>query len=382
MHYTRESFQHAIESGAQAANSLPDPSKPIPNPGELHHGAPFKTWYARERIQLDSAEGFQDDRPALCEELPKRNRFFHRRSRIFHSRPKDLPGFHIRGICPSCNHDTSAVCATRFLAHDDEDAAANGDGRMTQVTVVRCACTYNHVPSTSGDFGCGSEWLVRVRFDEDSAEPVRLEPVPHDEAKYRWPLAEAAANDANTCLTTAQTAAKNWAPALGGLLTFFGIGALLANRSSLLTLSSPWGILLYVAAGAAVILNILMLIQSDLAQFGWPGRHKAPPDRGHLENEDLEPLFQAASSARKLKRSVWLTTLAIAAALGAIAILTFAPSRSTSKITYTDKNGIEVTSPCSTIIKPGPPNVVFKPTVSGSNPSTVSVRQVKSIQAC
>jgi hypothetical protein len=359
-----------------------DPSKAKPNQGEPH-GPPYKTWYARERIQLDaaSAERFTDDRQELCVELRERNRVFHKRSLFFHTRPKDLPGFHIRGKCPSCDHETSAVCATRFLAHDDENAGATADGKMTQVTLVRCACTYNHVPTTPGDFGCGSEWLLRVRFDEDSDAPVRFEPVSPEKATHRWPLAEAAAVDASACLTTAQATAKNWAPALGTLLTLFGIGALLTKGSGLLTLTSPWGILLLVAAGFAVVFNILMLVQSDLAQFGWLGRHKAPPDRRGLENEDLEPLFQAASSARKLRRAVWLSGLAILAAGGAIAILSFAPSLSTSKITYTDKHGIAVTTPCSTIAT-RPPNIVFKPTVSGSTPGTVKIKDVKSIAAC
>ena len=171
-----------------------DPSKASPNEGEPCAQEPYKTWYARERIQLSggAAAAFKNDRAELSSQFRR------------------LPGFHIRGRCPSCHHETSAVCATWFQAHKATDG--HGRRRLTQLTVVRCACTCNHVPSTPGDFGCGSEWLLRVTFDRKGAEDADIT-VPEAESAVRgWPLADSAADDVAQCVTTAQNTARTGEP--------------------------------------------------------------------------------------------------------------------------------------------------------------------------
>jgi hypothetical protein len=364
-------------NGGQAAKppDSPDLSKPRPNPGEPNRVPPYKTSYARERIQLQNfSDVFDDltkasDRETLCQDLTLS--------------PKRLPGFHIRGKCPSCNHKTSAVCATSFLAHDDETVAADARGKMTQVTLVRCACNYNHVPTNAGDFGCGSEWLLRAHFDVEMADDPRFECVDDTEASNRWPLAAKAFDDVAQCLTSAQNAAKSWAPALAAVLAVFGIAALLTNRSTVQALSGFWQVVFIVAVGTAVLGDLFML-WSDLAQFGKPWKGK-PPQRGRLEHEDLQPLFQASSSARRLRDAVVATAGAVVAALVAIAIVLFAPApapAATSKVTYHADSGITGTSPCSRVIATGPANVEFKPNVSGGTLVTVPLHNVTSIEAC
>lgn len=343
-----------------------DPSKASPNAGEPRAQEPYKTWYARERIQLSDgvAAAFTNDRAELGSQFRR------------------LPGFHIRGRCPSCNHETSAVCATWFQAHKATDD--NGRGQLTQLTVVRCACTYNHVASTPGDFGCGSEWLLRVTFDPKGAENARITVAEAGSAVRGWPLADTTADDVAQCVTAAQNTAKNWGTALGGVLTLLGIGALLANRATVQALDTTWQLLFALAALVAVSGNVIMLLQTDLAQFGTPGGNKTLQP-GHLGNADLVPLIQASSSKRKLRRAVWATAVAVVAALAALAILIFVEPRATSKITY-DVNGIAITTPCSTIVSEPPATgsgtVAYQPNVSGSHRRAVNSSQIKSIAGC
>jgi hypothetical protein len=378
-----------------------DPSKATPNSGAPTPDTPeggWKTWYARERIQLvdGDASRFETDRP----------------------KGADRPGFHILGTCPSCHHRTSAVCAAKYLAVDPavpETARFRADYRprlqafgplgrrsglprskraagksQTMITVVTCGCIHNHVPPADGAFGCGSEWLLRVTFD--SAGSPLLAVVPEDEASRVWPAAEEAASHVPTSLADAQATAKNWAAALTAVLTLLGAGSLLANRTTVQTLSRSWQLAFGVFAFAAVIANGVMLYQSNFASYGSPKINDAL-SASDPEVADLDPLVDAQVSVRKLQIAVRMTVLAVVCALIAIGILLFVSSAppalqpATSKITYR-ANGVITTTACGTVVLSTtssggtPTSVTFVPDTTNAKRQTLPLAEVKSIAAC
>ncbi len=342
--------------------------------------------YKAQRIVGDPA-AFKTDRPKLPE----------------------MPGFHIVGDCPVCSHRTSAVCATAFLAQEQiEDGEARSlrrDFRLTrraigrrrqanrksQVTVLRCACTQNHAPPAGASpFGCGAEWLFRVDYGPRGADDGAISAVEED-FKY-WPAADAAAAEIPTALSTAQASAKNWAPALTALLTVLGAGAILANRTTVQTLDRTNQWVFAVLAGLAVLANVIMLYQSDFAQFGSPRLLDAlrPSD---LANADLNPLVEAGRSVARLRRAVraaFLSGVAASAALGVLLLASAAPAPPTSKVTF-KTGGVSTTTACGTVAYTSPgsapgtqrhANLLFTPGGPGAEAQTIPLIEVKTIAAC
>jgi hypothetical protein len=412
--------------------------KPAPNEGRpAKNEAGRKRWYASERIQLPenwptgSPGGeFTADRDVLV----------------------GRPGFHIFGACPSCLHPTTSVCATEYLTEEAAPGAArpgaaegqaaspaktflaipapgspenetakvknpaqprlHGDRQsrkrsprtrkpwfgtarptddQTQVTVLQCACTHNHVPPKDDTFGCGSQWLLRVDYnDVTNRGHTDISVVPEWEAFHYWPAADAAAREIPASLTTARSAAKNWAGALTAILGLLGIGALLGSRSTIQNFSPRDEIIFGVLAFIAVLADGAMLYQSDLATFGWP-RIRAALKPSDQWNADLDPLTQASASVRKLRRSVWAAAISAAAALGAVGILLFvpaAPGVSTSKVVYV-VNSTKMVTPCGTVTMPsasatGPAAsfLTFTPDVTNGKPVSISLSAITNIDAC
>ena len=427
------------EAGAASPHGTPplDPARPTPNDGRVQATDAPKLWYANERIQLPPdwrevgpAPWFRADRHTLMEQ----------------------PGFHIIGICPRCRHQTTSVCATEYLASDLDGAAGTAgaaaeapaaleraiaapgaevtewpddsigemeqerrgkkwlqaehqpslrrrrpsggpvaDGPKTQVTVLRCACVENHVPAEPGAFGCGSEWLLQVEYDDSTQPGKTYISVVDPETAYRyWPTADAAAAEVPAALTTAQSAAKNWAGALTAILGLIGIGTLLGSRTAIQSFSPLGETLFGVFAFVAVLADAAMLYQSDLATFGWPKIREAlkPSDQW---NADLDPLTQASASVRKLRRSVWAAAISGVAALAAIGILLFAPPASApskSKVVYV-VNGVKTVTSCGTVTFPpasatGLPAsfLTFTPAAGNGKPESISLSTVAEIGAC
>lgn len=135
---------------------------------------PPKTTYSAERIQLN--------------DWPPRN--FHEDRKEEGKRPL---GFHIYGFCSSCRHETSALCAVKYLENDQDlvTATENEDperlrrkarvGSTTVVTVLRCDCLEPHEGAPANTGGCGTEWLLRVNYVRENAQAeVYLDPVKPD----------------------------------------------------------------------------------------------------------------------------------------------------------------------------------------------------------
>jgi hypothetical protein len=390
------------------------PPTQIPN-----QGVPLlttdKNWYANERITLPKnwLSERQTNWPASWP-IP-----------WFDNDHKDLanrPGFHIFGLCPSCHHETTGVCATEYLSQDlneanqtrssfhaDERSPLQGFApllrrssqtsghrpairprRRAQVRVLRCACTANHCPPAGASgFGCGSEWLLHVTYQERDPSPAQIDVVPAEQAYLYWPAADAAAAEVPTSLTTAQSAAKNWGGALTALVTLVGVGTLLGNRATVSTLSTKAQVCFGILAFLAVLADAVMLYQSDFAMFG-STRIKAALRPSDLRNADLDPLIQASLSVRKLQISVRATAVAVVMALGATGILLFAkaaqpqPSPATFKITYRMPDGIKTTTGCGTLANPAATGgtLRFTPIGKGGAFAPIPVNKKVTIVAC
>ncbi len=197
----------------------------------------------------------------------------------------------------------------------------------TMLTVMRCACTFNHVTQQgapappAGAFGCGSQWMVRVLYD-DTAEPAVILPAGELEAAYCWPAADAAAAQVPKALTNAQASAKNWGAGLTAILTLGGIGALLTNESTVRSLNTFWQVMFGIAAFVAIIANGVMLYQSTIASCG-SSRSADALQPSDLRDADLDPLIQARATVRKLRTAMLATAVAVAAGLFAAGILLY-----------------------------------------------------------
>ncbi len=311
--------------------------------------------YREERINLpsdfDANEHFDNDRHELA----------------------DRPGFHIFGKCPSCWHETYAVCAADQLSPHASSAdqaklrwdyrtrlrdfrpliparppGRHGDtGDRTVITVLRCACVDNHAPQekgpstktpashagsasdtdarASGVFGCGSEWLLAVTYDPNpkNREKAKVAVVSAEDASRCWPAADAAYAEVGQALTDAQTSAKGWGTAFTAMLTLLGVGGLVATRSSVQTLPTVWQVLFGITAFVALVADAVMLIESNFASFGSPGISQALPSSAPAY-ADLDPLMEAKSSTQRLRVSVGATAVAAVAASAAVGILLFA----------------------------------------------------------
>jgi hypothetical protein len=425
----------AVEPRPAPAAAEGDSSKPKPNDGRLPHDPDPKLWYASERIVVRAVDlaGFDHDRALL---------------------PLGTPGFHVFGSCPSCHHETTGLCATEYLSLElpvsrgarvpvrvrvdsatsskpmttmrvattsefgltpeqldeitrdiggstsatDEVLAAhpelppsNDVPVKTMLTVLRCACVANHVGPTAGVFGCGSEWLVRVTYDPTNTTTTTMTPVTYEESVKCWPAADAAATAVPTTLTTAQAAVGKWQTGLTAVIAVLGVTALLSNRATIQTLSVGWQVLFAIAAAVAVGANIVMLLQSDLASFGFPNIRQALPP-SDLHNADLDPLTQTRVTVRKLRVSAWATATAVLAAITAVTIILFvhpAPPQPTYKIT-TVTGVTTTTTACGTITyqptaqvgQPAPTTLTFKPNTKRAKPVAVALSSVTNIAAC
>jgi hypothetical protein len=197
----------------------------------------------------------------------------------------------------------------------------------TMLTVMRCACTYNHAaqpgaPSPPPDtFGCGSQWVVRVLYD-DAPQLAEILPAGELEATYCWPAADAAAAQVPSALTNARASAKNWSAGLTAILTLGGIGALLTSESTVRSLNTFWQVMFGIFAFVAVIANGVMLYQTTIASYGSSRSADAlrPSD---LRDADLDALIQARATVKQLHTAILATAVAVLAALFAAGILLY-----------------------------------------------------------
>ena len=345
------------------------------------------------------------------------------------------PGFHIFGKCPSCKHLMSGVCATEYLAQDTNAATAaapQSDAVMsaeatfepferrerkrlkggfwssftfmpsfnreaTQVTVLQCACTYNHQPPASGTetFGCGSQWLLRVTYKrgKENRGKTSIDTVRAGQFPYYWPAADAAAAEIPNSLSDAQSSAKNWATGLAAAITLLGVSGLLGSGKTVQALSKNWQIFFGIFAFLSVLAAALMIYQSTFASYG-SLRLKQMLEPSDLRNADLDPLIEARASMRRLRRSVWATGFSVLAALAAASILLFvqppATAPTTTDITYPAKitynsGSVTVTTACGTVQASKSPDnslALIPNNLPGASPVTIELDKITAIASC
>ena len=346
---------------------------------------PPKAAYAVEHVLLQDwpDRNFRDDRAAQV---------------------RDFVGFHIYGTCPSCGHETSALCSAKYLAQDDvvyqddrptdpyEQEWRQPAGRVTNVTLLRCACLSRHEGGPDGSFGCGSEWLLRVTYSvEDPAAPVHVYPVREDEACRYWHPAEDVTDSVPKALADAQAGAGKWQGSLSALLAVLGLSAVLAGRDTILSLGTGAKWALGVAALVAILGNLLMLYFSDLASFGFPKIAHATQPRSLLDS-DLAPLVAAQRSTSNLRVARAFTAVALAGALVATGVFLFAPKQVAqpgSKLTVTvagsGDTGTKLTTACGVARfddDARPTTVTFTPPEKGARPVTYPIGEVSAIEPC
>jgi hypothetical protein len=286
---------------------------------------PDKKDYLVERVQVD---GFNED-------------FFKSDRGV---QGIDPVGFHIDGECPSCKHQTTALCAAKYIAPDDREleemapvrAKYSGDDKrhlVSLVTVLRCACITSHPNAPANTFGCGTEWLMRVSYlPQDEKSDPKYFPVLDSEAFKYWSPADNIATAVAGSLSAAQAIAKNWQAFLTGFLAILGVASVIGGRSTIQQLSGGAQIILGVAAAAALLLNAAVLYYANLAQFGYPKVEEVSKPR-YLRDSDLQTLKDASISITKLKKSFSFAVASVVAALVATGIFLFWPP-STTKIQY------------------------------------------------
>jgi hypothetical protein len=304
---------------------------------------------------------------------------------------KDIVGFHIRGRCPACFHETSAVCATRYLAQDRSPAEDGRDRYM--YTTLKCACIIDHPknPATP-PFGCGAEWMLKVSYSEKTLMRPEIEIVSAIDARYRWAAADVNGMAIPDSLTTFQTAAGKWQAALTALVALVGVGSLLTGRSTVQALTPSWQWLLAIALGLAILFDAAMLCAGDLASFGFPSLRSEAQANRDLLNADLAPLKSARKAEHQLWYSFVFAGLTVLASIAVIAILLFVATpnpAATYKITYTQKDSVASTTSCGTFSQPLPvppewfsKRTTFTPDVTGAHSLDVRSISIKSIVGC
>jgi len=305
---------------------------------------------------------------------------------------KDMVGFHLSGKCPVCKHDSSAVCATRYLANEQHDDGESRD--RYQVTALKCACVEDHTSEEQPaplTFGCGAEWLLKVSWSHDNADvTVKKESVLDDEAWKAWAAADANGAAIPSTLTTYQGVAGKWQAALTAIVALVSVGTLLTGRSAFQSLATGWQVGLIAALAVAVLGNAAVLWKSDLASFGFPTLKYAVQSVKNLPNADLAPLTLAKKAEDQMWSSFGFAIPTILASMAAIAILLFVgPAPPTASYKVTEKLGtVSTTTPCGHFTNyvpytsPVPAALQFTPNIAGAETVTLDGTNITTIESC
>jgi hypothetical protein len=252
---------------------------------------------------------------------------------------KHLVGFHIQGECPSCQHQTNALCATKYIEPEDPDIVRSRQARrtelgitqhlstggVTQITLLRCACIADH-PGAKDQLGCGSEWLLEVNYAKTLPRgTVGFNIVPADELAHFWSVANDRSTAISTLLSQAQGAATKWQTGLTAILGVLAIGTILTGRDTISTFSVGWKIAIAAALIVALLGNAFMLYFSNVASIG-PLLRRSSFNPEPLKDADLAPLKAASRSAAKLRNAFYATVASFLGALFAVGIYAYGPS--------------------------------------------------------
>jgi hypothetical protein len=241
------------------------------------------------------------------------------------SMKKPMVGFHLSGPCPVCEHQTTAVCATSYLANEQTPDPERRD--RTQTTALKCACVEDHTSEQAPaplSFGCGAEWLLKVSWSRTESQiAVKKEVVTEEEAMRVWAAADANGVAIPSTLATYQAVAGKWQTALTAIVALVGVGSLLAGHTTFQMLSAPWQVGFAVALAVAIIGNGAVLWTSDLASFGFPTLRHAVASHKELYNSDLAPLKLAKKAQTQMWWSFGFAIPTIAASIAAVSIFLF-----------------------------------------------------------
>jgi hypothetical protein len=270
-------------------------------------------------------------------------------------RKKPVPGFHVEGTCPVCQHSTFSLFPLMSVVTGSAAELVGVTGGvgaldyierpMTALTPrpeqthqltfasIHCNCTEFH-NDAHGAFGCGASWLVAAELDleaDKQAENPEILPVAADDANKYWPAAEALATAAPKELTAFRTTGAAWQTGFVTVLAIAGVSGLLAGRETIQKLSSPWGGIIIVLAAIAAVLSATNIILALSATVGFP-ELRTTSVGSTLAEADLAPTTTAIASAKQLKWSVAAGAASFVIALGAI-IATLALPDATPKDT-------------------------------------------------
>lgn len=175
-------------------------------------------------------------------------------------------GFNVTGKCPSCGHITTQPVSIQIaedvtlapgVAEFEEDESTIVEDAIVGALKVRrvfttdqgvkpvrrpilvcCKCAREHQSAPVGTFGCGSEWMLAIRFTPAGDEPAGevLEPSA-DELALWWQIAAHQENSRGG-LAAVRSSASLWQKALAGFFTLVSLPALVAGRDAMIKLNS------------------------------------------------------------------------------------------------------------------------------------------------
>ena len=226
---------------------------------------------------------------------------------------------------------------------------------------IHCNCAEFHKDS-GGKFGCGASWLLGTEIDLraklQTANP-ELHSVAEDDLGRYWPAAEAVAAAAPNALTIFQARAATWQSGVAGLATTAVLATLIADRTAIHGLKTPfdfWVILLVIAAALASALNIAMALWANV---GFP-RVKQVADAETLAEADLTPLTMAARASTWLRRATAAAVAAFLLGFAGLAMFLATPDQGAgdTKVTFTLYQTVTTTAPPLAPGSTATPNVI------------------------
>ena len=345
---------------------------------------------------------------------------------------RPVVGFHLEGECPTCSDPTIGVCPVSdfnlpLMAAAAAPAVLPGLGAVaagavasgmavaqdsnifsatTTVCVMTCRCAEVHPlpppppknpsdPGTGLDtatptppalpgYGCGSSWLVEVKYRRLKREIVSIEPVASNEAFKYWQAANGIAAAAPDSLTKIQAIAGKWQTALTAMLGLLSVTALIGGRDTLEKLDSTVQTSVGRFALVSVIASVVAIMAFAYANAGAP---QVKPLNGpdDLVNADLRPLREAWWSTVSFYSAFAAAAVSLIAVCFAVHGVWFgkaAKSPEEVELVVPKDKGSGTDSLCGSIKIDATGNVKIKPGANGAKASTYPASEIVSIGTC
>jgi hypothetical protein len=288
-------------------------------------------------------------------------------------RKSPVGGFHVSGNCPACTHETTSIfplmgvvtgpgnvlAGTAAAAGDRiADFRYGGPGRRLRRRLkdlaygsIHCNCVEFH-DKADGKFGCGAYWLLGADIDpgagQHTANPA-LHVVDEDDMSRYWPAAEAVATATPNALTIFQSRAAAWQTGVTGIVTAAGLAALLADRSAIHGLQTPWDLAVIAAIIAATAASAVNIAIALWVNVGFPSV-KPTSGASTLADADLAPLSRATWASSWLRRGTWAAAAAFAFGFFGLAAFIATPDQGAgdTKVSITLYQATPTTAPTPT----------------------------------